>query len=182
MKVTETALNDLLVVESPVSNDDRGFFTEVYHSEKFALLGLSEQFVQDNHSRSVRNVLRGLHYQIERPQGKLVRPVTGTIFDVAVDLRESSSTFGKWFGMSLTAGDGKQLWIPAGFAHGFLVLSAVADVLYKCTSLYHGASDRSLAWNDESIAIEWPIPSGQLPLLSAKDSAAPTLAHAQRFR
>ncbi len=173
MKVVPTTLNDVLLIESPVFKDDRGFFVEVHHAEKFAALGLPTQFVQDNHSRSNGGVLRGLHFQRENPQGKLVRPVHGTIFDVAVDLRQSSNTFGKWFGVTLDAGDGRQMWIPPGCAHGFLVLSNSADVSYKCTTLYHGASDATLLWNDAAVGVRWPLAPGQLPLLSNKDSAAP---------
>ena len=176
MKVIPTALNDVLIVESSVLRDDRGFFTEVFHAAKFAELGLPTEFVQDNHSRSRRNVLRGLHFQREHPQGKLVRPVSGSIFDVAVDLRKSSSSFGQWFGTTLHADDGRQLWIPPGFAHGFLVLSDEADVSYKCTTVYHAASDSAVLWNDSAIGVEWPIPSGERPLISAKDAAAPMLA------
>ena len=173
MKVVKTSVNDVVIVESPVFSDDRGFFVEVYHAEKFAELRLPTLFVQDNHSRSARNVLRGLHFQRENPQGKLVRPINGTIYDVAVDLRRSSSTFGKWCGVTLEAGDGRQLWIPPGLAHGFFVLSESADVFYKCTTSYHGPSDSALLWNDPTIGVEWPIPSDTMPLLSGKDQAAP---------
>ncbi len=181
MKLVPTPLNDVFIVESPVFKDDRGFFVEVFHADKFATLGLPTDFVQDNHSRSIRNTLRGLHFQRENPQGKLVRAVTGSIFDVAVDLRRSSTTFGKWFGVTLVAGDGRQLYLPPGFAHGFLVLSDVADVSYKCTTVYHGASDSSLSWNDAAVAIAWPIPAGETPLLSPKDAVAPLLSALQTF-
>ena len=175
MKVERTTLPDVLIVESPVFRDERGLFTEVHHAEKFAALGLPHEWMQDNHSRSIRHVLRGLHFQLEQPQGKLVRPVTGEIFDVAVDLRRSSPTFRQWVGVTLNAGDGRQVWIPPGFAHGFVVLSEVADVSYKCTTLYHRESDRSLAWNDPAIGIEWPLPAGVAPLLSEKDARAARL-------
>ena len=181
MKLVPTPLNDVFIVESPVFKDDRGFFVEVFHADKFATLGLPTDFVQDNHSRSIRNTLRGLHFQRENPQGKLVRAVTGSIFDVAVDLRRSSTTFGKWFGVTLVAGDGRQLYLPPGFAHGFLVLSDVADVSYKCTTVYHGPSDSSLSWNDAALAIAWPIPAGETPLLSPKDAVAPLLSALQTF-
>lgn len=181
MRVVPTALPEVVIIESPVHGDDRGFFTEVFHSEKFKALGVPTDFAQDNHSRSTRNTLRGLHYQLEQPQGKLVRPVTGSIFDVAVDVRKSSSSFGKWVGVELTAGDGRQLWIPPGFAHGFLVLSEVADLTYKCTTVYNPASDRSLAWNDPMLNIAWPIPNGQEPLLSGKDESAPGLSAAEVY-
>ena len=181
MKVLPTSLNDVLVVEAPVFGDDRGFFTEVFHESKFAGLSLPTHFVQDNHSRSSRNVLRGMHFQRENPQGKLVRVVTGEIFDVAVDLRRSSSTFGQWFGVTLREGDGRQLWIPPGLAHGFLVLSDAADVSYKCTTLYHGASDSGLLWNDPAVGIEWPIPEGTAPLLSSKDGVASPFSNIEPF-
>lgn len=175
MKVVATSVPGVLVIEAPVFRDDRGFFTEVHHADKFAALGIPSVFVQDNHSHSAGNVLRGLHFQLEQPQGKLVRPVTGVIFDVAVDLRRSSEYFGRWTGVRMRAGDGRQLWVPPGFAHGFLVLSESADVSYKCTTVYHGPSDRSLAWNDPRIGIEWPVPAGLSPLLSEKDARAPGL-------
>jgi dTDP-4-dehydrorhamnose 3,5-epimerase len=178
MRTTPTSLPDVLVVEAPVFTDDRGFFTEVFHADKFASLGLPLVFLQDNHSRSAQHTLRGLHYQLHEPQGKLVRAVTGRIFDVAVDVRRASPTFGQWAGVVLEGGDGKQLWIPPGFAHGFLVLSESADVSYKCTTVYHGPSDRGIAWNDPTIAIDWPIPAGVAPRLSPKDAAAVTLSAA----
>lgn len=181
MRLVATALPDVSVVEAPLFQDERGFFLEVFHADKFETLGLPTNFVQDNHSRSVRATLRGLHYQMVQPQGKLVRAVTGTIYDVAVDIRRRSPTFGKWCGVTLSAGDGRQLWIPPGFAHGFLVLSETADVSYKCTTVYHPQSDRSLAWNDGDVGIEWPLASGQLPQLSQKDAAAPGLAVAELF-
>jgi dTDP-4-dehydrorhamnose 3,5-epimerase len=180
VRAFETTLPGVLRIESPVYHDTRGFFTEVFRETAFAQLGLATCFVQDNHSRSMRNTLRGVHYQLEAPQGKLVRPVTGVVFDVAIDLRRTSSHFGKWVGVTLTAGDGQQLWIPPGFAHAFLVLSEYADVSYKCTTAYHPASDRCIAWNDPSLAIEWPL-HGVHPLLSAKDAVAPHLADATVF-
>ena len=181
MKARPTDLPGVIVVESPVYGDSRGFFTEVFHEARFAELGLPRQFAQDNHSRSVRHVLRGLHFQLDNPQGKLVRPVSGTIFDVAVDLRRSSPHFAKWTGMSLTAGDGRQLWIPPGFGHGFLVLSDVADVTYKCTTVYDARSNSGVRWDDPDIAIEWPLPSGVPPILSTADAAAPLLSTATCF-
>jgi dTDP-4-dehydrorhamnose 3,5-epimerase len=180
VRVTETSLPGVLRVEAPVLHDARGFFTEVFHEEQFAAQGLATRFVQDNHSRSVRHTLRGAHYQLDVPQGKLVRPVTGVVFDVAIDIRKASSHFGKWVGVTLSAGDGQQLWIPPGFAHAFLVLSDVADISYKCTAAYHQPSDRCIAWSDPSIAIEWPL-NGATPLLSAKDAAAPLLADAEVY-
>jgi dTDP-4-dehydrorhamnose 3,5-epimerase len=171
-----TSLPGVVVVRSPVYADSRGFFTEVFREDRFASIGLPVSFAQDNHSRSVRHVLRGLHFQLENPQGKLVRPVTGTVFDVAVDLRRSSPHFREWVGVTLEAGDGCQLWIPPGFGHGFLVLSSVADVTYKCTTVYHAQSNRGIRWNDPDIGIEWPIAAGTSPILSDADAAAPLLA------
>ena len=179
MRATPTALPEVMIIESPVFSDDRGFFMELFHAEKFAAIGLPTVFDQDNHSRSARHTLRGLHYQLREPQGKLIRTAAGRIFDVAVDIRRDSPNFGQWVGVMLEGGDGKQLWIPPGFAHGFLVLSETADVSYKCTSTYNAASDRCIAWNDPQIAIEWPLPEGELPRLSPKDAAAPPLASAQ---
>lgn len=176
MILEPTSLPGVAVVRSPVYGDSRGFFTEVFHADRFASIGLPVSFVQDNHSRSVRNVLRGLHFQVEQPQGKLVRPVSGAVFDVAVDLRRSSPYFRQWCGVTLEAGDGRQLWIPPGFGHGFLVLSDVADVMYKCTTIYHPQSNRSLRWDDPEIGIRWPIEPGVAPILSDADAAAPLLA------
>ncbi len=176
MNAEPTALPGVFVVMSPVHSDDRGFFTEVYHAEKFAGIGLPTTFAQDNHSRSVRHVLRGLHFQLERPQGKLVHAVTGTIFDVAVDIRRSSPMYGKWVGVTLVAGDGRQLWIPEGFAHGFFVLSETADIIYKCTTEYHAASNSCIRWDDPAIGVRWPIPAGATPIVSSADAEAPTLA------
>lgn len=181
MKVQTTHIDGVVIVESPVYRDERGFFTEVHHEAKFAAIGLDVQFVQDNQSRSTKHVLRGMHFQRIQPQGKLIRPVTGTIFDVAVDLRASSKTFGQWFGLTMEAGDGQQLWIAPGFAHGFLVLSDSADVSYKCTTVYDFTSDSVLAWNDPAVAIDWPIPAGVTPILSGKDANAPLLADVEAF-
>jgi dTDP-4-dehydrorhamnose 3,5-epimerase len=164
-----------------VHGDSRGFFTEVFHEQRFAELGLPTTFAQDNHSRSSRHVLRGLHFQLENPQGKLVRPVSGVIFDVAVDLRRSSPGFGRWVGTTLVAGDGRQLWIPPGFAHGFLVLSDGADVTYKCTTPYHAPSNSAVRWDDPRIAIEWPLENGARPVLSPADTNAPLLSAAVCF-
>jgi len=171
-----TELPEVLVVRSPVHGDARGFFTEVFREDTFAEIGLPTRFAQDNHSRSSRNVLRGLHFQLEQPQGKLVRVVSGRIFDVAVDIRRSSSRYGKWVGVTLEAGDGQQVWVPPGFAHGFLVLSESADVTYKCTTLYHAPSSRVIRWDDPEIGLEWPGSVGSAPVLSAADAAAPLLS------
>ena len=171
-----TTLPEVFIVRSPVHRDARGFFNEQFREDGFAALGLPTRFAQDNHSRSSRHVLRGLHFQVEQPQGKLVRPVTGTIFDVAVDIRRSSPHYGQWVGTTLEAGDGRQLWIPPGFAHGFLVLSELADVTYKCTTIYHATSNRVIRWDDPEIGVEWPLPAGGNPVLSPADAAAPPLS------
>ena len=178
MKVIETAIPDLLILEPKVFGDARGFFMESFNARRFQeATGLNVDFVQDNHSRSAKGVLRGLHYQIQQAQGKLVRVVRGSVFDVAVDLRRSSPTFGQWVGVTLSEENNRQFWIPPGFAHGFLVTSDSADFLYKTTDYYAPQHERSIAWNDPSIAISWPaLAQGQQPLLSAKDSAAPLLA------
>ena len=176
MIAESTSLPGVVIVRSPVYGDSRGFFTEVFHADRFASIGLPVSFAQDNHSRSVRHVLRGMHFQLEHPQGKLVRPVSGAIFDVAVDLRRSSPNFRKWVGVTLDAGDGRQLWIPPGFGHGFLVLSDVADVMYKCTTVYHAQSNSAIRWDDPEIGIQWPINAGVAPILSDADASAPLLA------
>lgn len=181
MRVAETTLPGVLLVESKVFGDARGFFVETFHESKFRAIGLPTAFAQDNHSRSAQHTLRGLHFQLEQPQGKLIRPVTGSIFDVAVDVRRSSATFGQWYGTTLNAGDGRQLWVPPGFAHGFLVLTESADVTYKCTTEYHPTSERSIRWNDPTIGIEWPLSPGSTPQLSARDVEAPLFAQADVF-
>lgn len=180
MKLVETALPGVLIIEPGVFGDARGFFLESWNSRAFAEAGLALDFVQDNHSRSRRGVLRGLHYQLENPQGKLVRVSLGAVFDVAVDVRRSSPHFGRWVGVELSEDNHRMLWIPPGFAHGFLVLSDSADFLYKCTTHYHAASDRGIRWDDPGIGIAWPD-AGTAPLLSGKDAAAPHLAHAEIF-
>jgi dTDP-4-dehydrorhamnose 3,5-epimerase len=181
MKVTATALPEVLILEPKVFGDARGFFLESYNHRVFrAATGLEVDFVQDNHSRSARNVLRGIHYQVVRPQGKLVRVVSGTVFDVAVDLRRSSPTFGRWVGVELTAESHRQMWIPAGFGHGFLVRSDCADFLYKTTDYWIAEYDRAVRWNDATLAIDWPL-AGAAPIISAKDAAAPDLAAAETF-
>ena len=181
MKVTETVLPGLLLIEPKVFGDARGFFFESFNARSFAeQTGITESFVQDNHSKSARGVLRGLHYQIQQPQGKLVRVTQGEVFDVAVDLRKSSPHFGQWFGCHLSAENKHQLWIPAGFGHGFLVLSEHAEFLYKTTSYYAPQHERCIAWNDPSIGIQWPALDGG-PLLSAKDAVGSALANAEVF-
>ena len=176
MIVTATAIPDVLLIEPKVFGDERGFFFESFNACAFAqATGLDLAFVQDNHSKSAKNVLRGLHYQLPpKAQGKLVRVVHGEVFDVAVDLRRSSKTFGQWVGQILSAQNKLQLWIPPGFAHGFYVVSEYADFLYKCTDFYHPASELCLAWNDPTVGIEWPL-DGE-PILAAKDAAASSLA------
>ena len=180
MRLVPTAIPDVVVIEPVVHRDRRGFFLETWHAEKFRQAGLDLAFVQDNHSGSVANTLRGLHYQIEHPQGKLVRVTAGEVFDVAVDLRRSSPTFAKWVGVTLSAENRLQLWIPPGFAHGYYVTGADADVVYKCTDLYFAQHERTLRWDDPVIGIAWPLAG--TPLTSAKDAAglpfesAPTFA------
>lgn len=178
MKLTPTEIPDVVLIEPDVFRDSRGWFAEVWHAEKFRAHGLDRAFVQDNHSRSIRHTLRGLHYQLGMPQGKLVRVVAGEVFDVAVDLRRGSPTFGRWVGVTLSDENMRMLWIPEGFAHGFLVTSERADLTYKCTAPYVAAGDRSLRWDDPEVAIAWPLPSGVAPLLSPKDAAAPGFAGA----
>ncbi len=178
--VTPTHIPDLLVLEPKVFGDARGFFFESFNQQDFnQATGLNVQFVQDNHSRSAQGVLRGLHYQLQQPQGKLVRVVRGAVFDVAVDIRQSSSTFGQWAGVELTEDNHKQFWVPPGFAHGFLVLSQTADFLYKTTDYYAPQHERSIAWNDPAIGITWP--KDLMPILSAKDQAAKPLTLAEVF-
>lgn len=170
MRVTPTQLNNAIILDPAVFGDERGFFMESFNARQFAHdAGTDLQFVQDNHSRSARNVLRGLHYQLKQPQGKLVRVVQGEVFDVAVDLRRSSSTFGKWFGVHLSAQNKRLFWVPPGFGHGFLVLSDSAEFLYKTTNYYAPEHERTIAWNDADLAIAWPL-QGE-PLLSKKDAA-----------
>lgn len=170
MNVEQSPLQGLLLLHPKVFGDERGFFMESWNAATFAGLGLNLHFVQDNHSRSARGILRGLHFQTEHTQGKLVRVVAGSVFDVVVDLRRSSPTFGQWFGAELSADNHTMMWVPAGFAHGFYVTSDYADFQYKCTDIYHPASEVSLAWNDPDVGIEWPVPPGEAPQLSAKDA------------
>ena len=181
MKITPTALPEVLILEPTVFGDSRGFFMESYNRRAFnEAVGHDVEFVQDNHSRSTRGVLRGLHYQLPpHAQGKLVRVVQGAVFDVAVDVRRGSPTFGKWDGVELSAENHRQLWIPPGFAHGFLVLSAVADFLYKTTDYYSPADERAMRWNDPDIGIRWPLTT--LPALSQRDAAAPLLRETAAF-
>ncbi len=180
MRVIPTAIPDVLIIEPKVFGDARGFFFESFNQRAFnEATGLNVQFVQDNHSRSSRGVLRGLHYQIQQPQGKLVRVVRGAVFDVAVDLRKSSATFGQWVGAELSEENARQMWVPAGFAHGFLVLSEVADFLYKTTDYYAPEYERSIIWNDPDIGIKWPLEAA--PSLSSKDMNAISFKSAELF-
>jgi dTDP-4-dehydrorhamnose 3,5-epimerase len=177
----KTGINGLLLIEPDVHRDDRGFFMETFRADLLAKNGINYQFVQDNHSGSKKNILRGLHYQIRNPQGKLVRAIRGEIFDVAVDLRRSSNTFGKWVSIILTEENKKIFWIPPGFAHGYYVLSDWAEIFYKATDYYAPECDRSLLWNDPDIGIKWPIPTGAEPILSQKDRNARRLKEAEVY-
>ncbi|MDB5823279.1 MAG: rmlC [Herminiimonas sp.] len=180
MQSVTTAISDLIILEPKVFGDERGFFYESFNARRFAeLTGVTARFVQDNHSKSSRGVLRGLHYQIKQPQGKLVRVVAGEVFDVAVDIRRSSVTFGKWFGVRLSAENRRQVWIPPGFAHGFVVLSASAEFLYKTTDYWAPEHERSILWKDPAIGIDWPLP-GQ-PTLSDKDNLGKLMIDAEVF-
>ncbi len=180
MIATPTTIPDVLILEPQVFGDDRGFFFESFNAKTFEqATGLKRDFVQDNHSKSAKNVLRGLHYQIQNPQGKLVRVTQGEVFDVAVDLRKSSKTFGQWVGVHLSAENKKQLWVPEGFAHGFVVLSETAEFLYKTTDYYASEYERSLLWNDPALGINWPF-EGE-PKLAAKDAAAKRLSEAETY-
>jgi dTDP-4-dehydrorhamnose 3,5-epimerase len=178
VRVTPTELPGVLVIEPEVFRDDRGFFLETYHAEKYRAAGIDGTFVQDNHSRSVAGTIRGLHLQVGRTQAKLIRVLAGEIYDVAVDVRRGSPTFGRWVGMTLSARDFKQSFIPSGFAHGFAVLSAEADVEYKCTEAYDPAAEVGIAWDDPQLAIRWPV---ERPLLSERDRRHPTLAQSERL-
>ena len=179
MNVIPTAIPDVLILEPKVFGDERGFFYESYNKSRLEQCGIHAEFVQDNHSRSAKNVLRGLHYQIKQPQGKLVRVVEGEVFDVAVDLRRSSPTFGKWVGVNLSASNKRMLWVPAGFGHGFLVLSEFAEFLYKTTDYYAPEYERCVMWNDSEIGIEWPLNTE--PMLSVKDRQGKSFGCAELF-
>ena len=180
MKATPLSISDVLLFEPTVFGDNRGFFFESFHQQRFnEAIGRTLSFVQDNHSKSAKGVLRGLHYQIQHPQGKLVRVVSGAVFDVAVDIRKSSPTFGKWVGEVLSGENKKQMWVPAGFAHGFIVLSESAEFLYKTTDYWYPEFERSIAWDDPTLNINWPIDG--LPQLSVKDRQAATLDRAELF-
>lgn len=179
MKITETQIPDVKLIEPKVFGDERGFFMETWNEKAFHEAGINDTFVQDNHSRSANNTLRGLHYQIKRPQGKLVRVTRGEVFDVAVDLRKSSPTFGQWVGEYLSEDNNRMLWVPPGFAHGFLVTSNFADFQYKCTDFYAPQYERSIHWADEALAIGWPLT--ECPLISEKDSRGISFTKAEHF-
>lgn len=179
MKIIETPLPDVLVIEPKVFGDARGYFLESYNQRAMAEIGIREQFVQDNQSFSVRNVLRGLHYQVQKPQGKLVRVIEGEILDVAIDLRRSSAAFGQWCAVKISGKNQRMLWIPAGFAHGFRVLSGTAYVLYKATDFYAPERERTIAWNDPTLGVDWELEGD--PIISAKDQRAESFQNAEKF-
>jgi len=181
MQFEPTQIPDVVLIRPRVFGDDRGFFLESWEERKFAAAGITAKFVQDNHSRSARHTLRGLHYQMKQTQGKLVRVVNGTVFDVAVDIRRSSPTFGRWVGVVLSAEKHEMLWVPEGFAHGFVVLSESADFLYRCTDFYAPGQERAIRWNDPEVGVRWPLPPGAEPLLSTKDAAAGSFREAEYF-
>lgn len=180
MKIITTPISDILLIQPRVFEDERGFFLESYQKNRFAEAGINAVFVQDNHSKSYHGILRGLHYQIKQPQGKLLRVIAGEIYDVAVDIRRSSPTFGKWFGTYLSSENKHLLWVPAGFAHGFYVTSPEAELLYKSTDYYLPAWERTIAWNDPTLNISWPLP-GEQPILSAKDKEGKFFTEAEVF-
>ncbi len=181
MIYTRLAIPDVMLLEPKVFGDHRGFFMETFRDDDFQKQAAPLTFVQDNHSRSARGILRGLHYQIRQPQGKLVRVIAGAVFDVAVDIRRSSPFFGKWVGTVLSADNRKMLWVPPGFAHGFYVMSPEAEFIYKCTDYYAPEHERCLLWNDPDLAVDWPIPPGSAPVLSEKDADGRPLARAEVF-
>lgn len=181
MEFERSALPEVVLIRPRVFEDFRGYFLESWEQRKFAAAGIDARFVQDNHSRSVRHVVRGLHYQIEQPQGKLVRVVAGTVFDVVVDIRRRSPTFARWVAFTLSDRNHHMLWVPPGFAHGFLVLSDFADFLYRCTDFYAPAHERTILWSDPDLNVDWPLPAGVEPTLSPKDAAGARLRDAECF-
>ncbi len=181
MQFTSTGLSEVILIQPKIFEDERGFFLETYQKERFSTAGINADFLQDNHSASTKGVLRGLHYQIRQPQGKLVRVVVGEVFDVAVDLRRQSPTFGHWVGVTLSAEKKNLLWVPPGFAHGFYVTSEKAEILYKATDYYAPQWERSLLWNDPALGIDWPIINGGLPTLSEKDMKGMLLSEAETY-
>lgn len=182
MRFVPLGIPEVVRIEPQVFGDERGFFFEVWQLRKFRENGITAEFVQENHSRSAHGVLRGLHYQLRQPQGKLVRVISGEVYDVAVDVRRSSPTFGRWVGEYLTAKSRHMLWIPAGFAHGFYVTGEHAEFIYSCTDFYAPEHERVLLWNDPELAVSWPIPAGEAPVLSPRDAAAPQLHRAETYR
>lgn len=182
MNLVETNIPDVKIIEPKVFGDDRGFFLESWRDSWMDELGIKDRFIQDNHSKSKKGTLRGLHYQIQHPQGKLVRVIQGSVYDVAVDLREGSAHFGQSVGVELSEANKRLLWVPPGFAHGFLVLSDTAEFLYKCTDYYAPEYERTLVWNDPELGIAWPLDDGEVPLLSAKDEAGKLLQELELFK
>ena len=181
MKFIKTKIPDVIIVEPRVFEDHRGFFMETWETRKFAGVGINADFVQDNHSKSVKGTLRGLHYQIKQPQGKLVQVIAGEVFDVAVDIRKNSPTFGKWVGILLTSDNKRQVWVPPGFAHGFYVLTETAEFTYKCTDFYAPEHERTILWNDKDLAINWPVKPGLPLILSEKDKAGISFKKAEVY-
>jgi len=181
MEFVPTRLPEVVLIKPRVFGDERGYFLETWQQARFTAAGIAAHFVQDNHSHSVRHTLRGLHYQILQPQGKLVRVTHGAVFDVAVDLRRGSPRYGQWVGVEISAANHHMLWVPSGFAHGYLTLSEHADFLYKCTDYYAPAQERAVHWQDPDLGVAWPLPPGVTPLLSAKDAEAPQFRAAQAF-
>jgi dTDP-4-dehydrorhamnose 3,5-epimerase len=182
VKFHKTPIDGVVLIEPQVFGDDRGFFMETWQAEKFDAASIDAKFVQDNHSRSTQWTLRGMHMQVEHTQGKLVRVTSGAVFDVVVDLRRSSTSFGKWWAVELSDQNHKMVWVPPGLAHGMLVTSPVADFLYKCTDIYSPAHERTLTWNDKTVGIEWPLPAGIKPNLSAKDSRGQSFSDIEKFQ
>ena len=181
MNFISTKIPGVVLIEPDVFGDNRGFFMETWHADKFRKKGLDATFVQDNHSLSPQGVLRGLHYQVKQPQGKLVRVISGEVYDVAVDLRKNSSSFGQWVGEKLSPENKKMLWVPPGFAHGFYVLSEYAEFVYKCTGFYAPEYERSICWNDDELKIDWPLISNNPPILSKKDRQGTTFTNADYY-
>ena len=181
MKFIPTNIPDVILIEPSIFGDNRGFFMETWQRKTFAENGIDYDFVQDNHSKSAQGILRGLHYQIEQPQGKLVRVVEGAVFDVAVDMRQSSATYGQWVGYELSAENHRMMWVPPGFAHGFYVMSETAEFVYKCTDYYAPEFERSLLWNDKHLNIDWQLVDNKHPVLSEKDAIAPNFTDAEKF-
>ena len=181
MRFIKTEIPEIILIESDVFEDERGFFMETYHTGRFAEAGIQAEFVQDNHSGSCQGILRGLHYQIRQTQAKLVRVIFGEVFDVAVDIRRSSPSFGKWVGVNLSAENKRQIWIPGGFAHGIYILSDWAEVVYKVSDLYAPQWERTILWNDQTLGIIWPLRNGQMPIISKKDAEGKNLYQAELF-